>query len=166
MLDRGQTCQTPHDDMMIVWPVSTIFAVYDSMIHLGRCKRDTCHYGCEQSHQQKIDSHPQIIKVLIKKSHIQDNEWFPCNFQCDFPIFSQPARWGSLNFIKGTTPPPSSSCSSSRSPPSSSSSFSASCFCQLVGTVGMNGSKPCGELRMQMLWRAPGPEHMPDKMPE
>ena len=60
------------------------------------------------------------------------------------PHLPMPAKWGSLDFNKGTTP------------------FSAD------GDLGMQWATPGlehhGQLRM--LWALPGPEHMPKRMPE
>jgi hypothetical protein len=47
---------------------------------------------------------------------------------------------------------------------SSAYSSSVFSFCQFVGTVDMNRSEPCGELRMQ--WATPGPKHMTNRMSE
>jgi hypothetical protein len=47
---------------------------------------------------------------------------------------------------------------------SSAYSSSVFSFCQFVGTVDMNRSEPCGELRMQ--WAMPGSEHKPERMPD
>ena len=101
-------------------------------------------------------------------------------FQC----FSPPARWPFLEFNTGATPsfppPPSSSSFSFSSPPHHLFSevddvYIASSGCS-GGRLDPNpiASSGCCEGRLdrtpyrerRMLWRAPGPEIMPERMPK
>ena len=93
----------------------------------------------------------EVLKVAHRGKHV------PCRSQIELlrnnhetwsSEWSPAAIWGSLDFKKGATPSPSSSFSSS-----------SSWFPPLPAlTVGMNGSEPYCELRMQ--WATPGHEHI------